>query len=164
MQTARTQYDKRPNLASDLSFEGDKGLTKQSDAKDCDINAIFRRYERTGQLPDMILKNGSYGDFSDVPTYQEALNIVIRAKEQFMALDAGVRNRFDNDPAKFLAFASDEKNYDEMEKMGLLKPEIIAERRAKQAEEVKKAEEAAKVNKEAEYQAMLARIRADLNK
>ena len=164
MTTARTQYDERPVLASDLSFEGDKGLTKQSDAKDCDINAIFKRYERTGQLPDMIVRDGSYGDFSDVPTYQEALNIVIRAKEQFMALDAGVRNRFDNDPAKFLAFATDEKNYDEMEKMGLLKPEIIAERRAKQAEEAKKAEEAAKVNKEAEYQAMLARIRADLNK
>lgn len=164
MTTARTQYDKRPVVASDLSFEGDKGVTKQSDAKDCDINAIFKRYERTGQLPDMIVRDGSYGDFSEVPTYQEALNIVIRAKEQFMALDAGVRNRFDNDPAKFLAFATDEKNYDEMEKMGLLKPEIIAERRAKEAEAAKIAAEADKVNKEAEYQAMLARIRADLNK
>ncbi|QXP08430.1 MAG: internal scaffolding protein [Arizlama microvirus] len=159
---ARSQYDARPTLASDLSFEGDKGVTKQSDLKDTDINGIFKRYERTGQLPDMIVKNGSYGDFSAVPDYQEALNIVIHAKTQFESLDAGVRNRFDNDPAKFLAFATDDKNYDEMEKMGLLKPELVAERRAVRNAQAAANEAAAKTNKEADYQAMLARLRADL--
>lgn len=164
MITAKTQYDERKNLSSDLSFEGDKGVTKQSDMKDCDINAIFKRYERTGQLPDMIVKNGSYGDYSAVPDYQEALNIVIHAKTQFEALDAGVRSRFDNDPAKFLAFATDNKNYDEMERMGLLKPEIVAERRAKEAADAAAAAAASKANKDAEYAEMLARIRADLSK
>ncbi|QXP08458.1 MAG: internal scaffolding protein [Arizlama microvirus] len=164
MTNARTQYDERPSLASDLSFEGDKGVTKQSDLKDCDINTIFKRYERTGQLPDMIQKNGSYGDFSAVPDYQEACNIVNHAKIQFESLDVAVRNRFDNDPAKFLAFATDNKNYDEMEKMGLLKPEILAERAAKNAADAKAAADAMKANKEAEYNETLARLRADLNK
>lgn len=138
---ARLQYDNRPVLKSDLSFEGDKGVTKQADLKDCDINAMFKRFERTGQLPDMIVKEGRYGDFSDVPDYQQACDIVRHADEQFAMLDVTIRNRFENDPAKFLAFATDEKNYDEMEKMGLLKPELVAERRMKkQAEGLKELE------------------------
>ena len=41
------------------------------------------------------------------------------AQEQFAALDAAVRSRFDNDPAKFLEFTADPANADEMVKMGL---------------------------------------------
>lgn len=143
MTTARHQYSDRPTFASDLSFVGDKGVTKQSDAKDCDINAIFKRFERSGQLPDMILKNGRYGDFSAVPDYQEACQIVQTAREQFDSLDVNIRNRFENDPSKFLEFATDEKNYDEMERMGLLKPEVVKARNdakaAVKAAEAKKA-------------------------
>ncbi|QXP08243.1 MAG: internal scaffolding protein [Arizlama microvirus] len=165
---ARAQYDERPVLASDLSFEGDKGVTKQSDLKDTDINAIFKRFEKTGQLPDMIAKNGRYGDFSAVPDYQEAVNTVKLAEEQFLALDVTIRNRFDNDPAKFLAFATDDKNYDEMEKMGLLNEEKATARRAQQAAAAKKAYDdrkaAEKAEKDQEKAALIAEIKADLNK
>eukprot|EP00918_Siedleckia_nematoides_P040884 GHVU01088761.1.p4 GENE.GHVU01088761.1~~GHVU01088761.1.p4 ORF type:complete len:148 (+),score=9.72 GHVU01088761.1:1566-2009(+) len=126
--SARHEYMNRPVLKSDLSFEGDKGVTKQADLKDTDINGIFKKYERTGQLPDLIVKNPQYGDFSEVPDYQEALNIVRNANEQFENLDVNLRNRFANDPAKFLAFATDVKNLDEMEKLGLLKPEVVIQR------------------------------------
>ncbi|WNK13058.1 MAG: internal scaffolding protein [Microvirus sp.] len=129
MITARHEYMDRPILASDLSCEGDKGVTKQSDLKDCDINSIFKKYERSGQLPDLILKDGRYGDYTEVPDYQDAMNIVKTASEQFDALDVDIRNRFANDPASFLAFATDAKNYDEMERMGLLKPEVVKARR-----------------------------------
>lgn len=120
---ARTEYDPRPILASDLSCAGDKGATKQSDLKDCDINGIFKKYERTGFLPDMIVKDGRYGDFSAVPDYQTACNIVKLANEQFDALDVSVRNRFANSPEKFLAWVNDPKNIDEVVEMGLLTPE-----------------------------------------
>ncbi|QXP08184.1 MAG: internal scaffolding protein [Arizlama microvirus] len=146
MITARHQYDDRQPLASDLSFEGDKGVTKQSDLKDCDINLIMRRYEKTGFLPDLIVKDGRYGDFSEVPDYQEALNIVKLADEQFGALDVEIRNRFENNPAKFLGFVTDPKNLDEIEKMGLLKPEVLkarVEARAAAAEAALKAAKAA---------------------
>lgn len=136
---ARMQYDVRVKVDSDLDFSHDKGLTKQSDAKDCDINAMFKRYERTGQLPEMIVRQPRYGDFSDVPTYQEALDIVRMAQEQFDALDVNVRNRFENDPAKFLAFVTDDKNYDEAVKMGLIKPEIVAAKQKAAAEAEAKA-------------------------
>nr|WAE43787.1 MAG: internal scaffolding protein [Microviridae sp.] len=126
---ARHQYDERPTyLASDIDCTGDKGVTKQSDLKDCDINIIMKKYERTGLLPDLILKDGRYGDFSDVPTYQESCEIVRAAQEQFDALGVDIRNRFNNDPVQFLAFASNDANYDEMARMGLIKPEVLKAR------------------------------------
>ena len=60
--------------------------------------------------------------------FQEAMEIVELAKLQFAALDAHVRKRFDNDPAKFLEFAEDPKNGQELVKMGL-----AVERKAEQA-------------------------------
>lgn len=129
MITARSQYDERLPMDSDISFKGDKGVTKIADAKDCDINELFRRFEKTGQLPNLIARNGRYGDFSAVPDYQEACNIVNHANEQFAALDVSIRNRFENNPAKFLEFATNDKNIDELEKMGLLKPEVVEARK-----------------------------------
>ena len=73
---ARCQYDKRVKVASDLDFKGDPGLTKISDAIDCDLNKLFDKYEKGGVLPQMIAREGRYGDFSSVPDYQEACNIV----------------------------------------------------------------------------------------
>ncbi|QXP08302.1 MAG: internal scaffolding protein [Arizlama microvirus] len=125
---ARTQYDERLTFESDLGFVNSPSLTKQSDLKDTDINSIFKKYERTGQLPDLIVKNGRYGDFSEVPTYQESLDIVRTAQEQFDALGVEVRNRFNNNPAEFLAFATNPANIDEIERMGLLKPEAMQAR------------------------------------
>lgn len=130
MITARHEYMDRPSLKSDLSCVEDQGVTKQSDLKDCDINAIFKRFEKTGLLPNAILKDGRYGDFSSVPDYQESLEIINHANEQFAMLDVEIRNRFQNSPEQFLAFVSDSKNVDELEKMGLLKPEVVAARAA----------------------------------
>lgn len=97
-------------------------MTKQSHKEECDINFVMRRFEKTGQLPDMIRADARYGDFSNVPDYQESLNVVFHAQEQFAALSAKVRARFDNDPSKFLEFASNPKNSMEMVKLGLSKP------------------------------------------
>ncbi|QXP08576.1 MAG: internal scaffolding protein [Arizlama microvirus] len=125
---ARTEYTERPAFASDLSFIGDKGVTKQSDSQDCDINSIFKKYEKTGQLPDLIVKDGRYGDFSSVADYQEAQNIIIHAQQQWENLDEPIRRRFANNPKEFLAFVENPANIDEVEKMGLLKPEFVKAR------------------------------------
>lgn len=97
----------------------DPSLTKQADAAAADINTILKRYEKTGTLPDMIKSDPMWGDFSDVPSFQEAFALVAKSEEQFAALDAPVRKRFDNDPAKFLAFATDPANSAEMVALGL---------------------------------------------
>jgi len=159
---ARSQYDERPAFPSDLSFEGDKGVTKQADMKDADINAIFKRFERTGELPNMIVKTPHYGDYSEVPTYQEALNIVKLANEQFEALDVDLRNRFENDPSKFLAFVNDAKNADKLEDMGLLKPEVVAARQAARKAKADEADAKAKTDRENAEKAFIAKIKAAL--
>lgn len=129
---ARSVYDARPVLKSDISFVGDPGLTKQADAKDCDINNIMKRYERTGELPLMIAREARYGDFSAAPDYQAALNTVRLADEQFASLDVHIRNRFNNNPVEFLEFATNPANQEEMIKLGLAtrKPLSDAEKAA----------------------------------
>lgn len=116
LKTFRTAYGPRHRVQTDV---GGPSLTKQSFKEECDINVILRRFEKTGQLPDLIKQNPTYGDFSDVASYHEALNIVHLASEQFDNLSSRVRERFGNDPAKFLEFANDPKNSEEMVKLGL---------------------------------------------
>jgi phage internal scaffolding protein len=47
------------------------------------------------------------------------------AQDSFLALPAKVRARFDNDPALFVDFASDEANRDELKALGLLREEAV---------------------------------------
>lgn len=100
----------------------DKSQTRQADTDGTDINKIMAKYEKTGTLPDLIVREPRYGDFSDAVDYQEALNLVIFSQHQFANLDAPIRNRFENDPAKFLEFVNDENNRDEIIDLGLAKP------------------------------------------
>lgn len=108
-------YDRDPGI----DFSDDPGHTKQSFREETDINAIVERANRTGQLPQMIASDPMYGDFSSVPDYQTALNLVVKAEEQFMGLSAHVRDRFYNDPARFLEFMGDPNNAAEIVKLGL---------------------------------------------
>ena len=103
-------------------------MTKQSFKDECDINNILKKYETTGALPSLILENPQYGDYSDVPAYQDALNIVMKAEDQFSSLSAKLRSRFDNDPAKFLAFVEDPNNREEMHELGLTREGAEAKR------------------------------------
>lgn len=118
-----------PSEDPGVDFTGDPGLTDESQAAECDVNRIVERFMKTGVLPGTDVQ-GLYGDFSSVPDYQKALDVVMQAEEQFANLDAKVRSRFDNDPEKFLAFATDPKNGQEMVDLGLatVRPEKDVER------------------------------------
>ena len=121
-------------------------LAKQSFKDECDINKIMLRYEQTGILEHAREHQGRYGDFLDVPTYQEALNGIQDAQEAFMSLPATVRDRFENEPAQFLAFAQEKKNFDELVEMGLAERpkadrEVIAPKEKPKASETPPEEE-----------------------
>lgn len=104
--------------------------TKQSFSQDADINNIMKKYIERGILPDMISANPQYGDFSEVGDYQNALNTVIKANEQFDALPSHLRDKFANEPANFLEFTANPANIEEMYELGLatrpIKDEISA--------------------------------------
>lgn len=96
--------------------------TKQSFAKDCDVNVIIKKYKKTGQLkPGAPLRKYYYGDFSKMEGLQESFDKIERAQKGFMALSAQIRSKFNNDPIEFLKWISDMKNIDEARELGLLK-------------------------------------------
>jgi len=101
-----------------IDFSGDPGLTDQSQAKDCDINTIINRFNKSGILPTTNIQ-ATYGDFSDPIEYSQAIQIKINAENQFNQLTAKVRNRFNNNPLEFLQFMADPENTSEAVKLGL---------------------------------------------
>ena len=94
-------------------------LTQQSAKDECDINVIVDRAKRGADLSQLTRKP-IYGDFTAIPSFRESLNLINAARDSFMALDANVRKRFNNDPAAFIEFLSDERNREEAVRMGLV--------------------------------------------
>jgi len=102
-----------------LDGEAEPLLTIQSEIDNCDINILVERFAKSGVIPNGNAGTPTYGDFSELPSYQESLNVVLSAQNAFMSLDAKIRKEFDNDPGKFLAFVDDPANADALIKMGL---------------------------------------------
>jgi len=94
--------------------------TQQQFRDEVDINAIVKRFLVTGEVPEPVAVP-QYGDFSGVPDYQTALNLVIAADAAFMALDPSVRARFNNSASAFMEFMSNEANSAEWKALGLTK-------------------------------------------
>jgi len=98
---------------------GDVSRTKQSFASEADVNAIMRKYASTGVLPPGAAENASYGDFSSVLEYHEAMNRVRAAEDAFGRLPSRVRDHVGNDPGKFLEMILDPSRSSEVEELGL---------------------------------------------
>lgn len=97
-------------------------LAKQSSKDECDINVMMAKYQATGVFENVNEARPQWGDFADVPSYQEAQNLLLDSQRQFAALSAEVRARFGNDPKQMLAFLSDEGNRAEAIELGLVDP------------------------------------------
>lgn len=112
----RSPYEPYNDPGVDCS--NDPGVCDPSQAEELDVNKIIRRAQQTGILPGVNVER-VYADVSDAKSYHDALNLILAADEQFMSLDAQLRAKFDNDPAKFMDFVHDPKNEAELVKMGL---------------------------------------------
>lgn len=118
-----------PFRGSDLECL-DPSLAQQNFKDEVDINVLLERFKVTGQLPQNVVLP-TYGDFTGLSDYQTAMAAVLRAKDQFNALPADIRNRFANNPQQFLEFCSDEANLPELRKMGLANPLPVQQDQAK---------------------------------
>lgn len=96
-------------------------LTKQSFREEADINEIIRRFDKNGMV-NINLREGFFGDVSNIRDYKEASDLVLEADRLFMGMSAEIRNRFQNDPAQMIAFLDDPKNLDEAVKLGICNP------------------------------------------
>lgn len=124
MPEIKTKYDKTRNIEKD--FKGPEGETRtqQQFKESCDINVIVKRIEKGTVDVDTLTKSSQvYGDFTDVTDFETAKNKVLKAERAFLELDPELRSKFDNDPAKMVAFALDPKNKEEAEKLKIKEPE-----------------------------------------
>lgn len=132
----RTQFPENydTNEASDEAGHdtGTEGGAKQSFRDECDINVILKRFGIGYEIPAG-LRVPQYGDFTGINDFHTAANAIARANENFDLLPAHIRARFDNEPGKFVDFATDEKNFDELAQMGLISKEAIERREAEKA-------------------------------
>ena len=106
--------------------------TLQSFKDDADINCIIARYENTGVLVDPtvpVSRTPQFGDFSDLPTYQEAQNVIVAANNAFNSLSSKIRERFGNDPAAYFNFVQNLKegsdDYDEAVRLGIIDKPVV---------------------------------------
>jgi len=117
----RTPYNYDRDAAtneSGLACE-EPSLAQQHFKDECDINNILRQFNVTGLLPQQTL-SPRYGDFSGIGDYHTALNRVIAAQDEFEALPAQIRARFNNDPAQLIEFLENSDNRPEAEELGLV--------------------------------------------
>jgi len=117
----RTPYNYDVGAASDKSglLCTDDSRTKQQFAEEVDINTIVKRFGVTGVLPAG-RKPPTFGDFTGIGTFHEAMNMLAHAETEFMKLPSTVRAKFQNDPGQLLDFLQDDRNYEEAFKLGLV--------------------------------------------
>lgn len=97
-------------------------MTKQEFIAECDINNILREF--TPQAMNALMAQtaalGGYADLPDSLDLQESMRIQEAASTAFASLPSRVRDRFANDPGRFLEFLHDPANREEAKTMGLI--------------------------------------------
>lgn len=115
------EFQHRGKRSQIICGDGPKGpRTKQSFKEECDINSVMAKWERSGVLGHQNRTVPEYGDFSNVPDYHTAVNLVREAERQFEELPAHIRDRFSNEPAELLAFMDKPINREEAIEMGII--------------------------------------------
>lgn len=113
------------NNSDTVVFNREPSLTRQEFADECDINSIMKRYDAhviggPGNLPPM---DPQFIDFTEMPQdLMGYLQFMQDTENAFMSLPAVVRKNFDNDPHRFVEYASDPASLDQMREWGLAKP------------------------------------------
>ena len=88
------------------SINTEPSMTQQQFKQDCDVNYIMDKFLKTGTITHVKAQPGKYLDLVEMPDYNESHLTIARANSAFAELDARVRQEFDNDPAKFIAYRS----------------------------------------------------------
>lgn len=96
----------------------DKTLTEQAHLKSCSMSNILNKYKKTGMLNHINNMVGKYEDYPTEMDFHSMQTQIAFAKSMFESIPSHIRAEFDNDPAKFLSFASDPENREHMLKLG----------------------------------------------
>lgn len=121
-QFADDAREEKERAAVAITCTPEEGMTQQHFAQDADINTIVKRFGITdhSQLP-AVTDPRYFGDFTDAPSFREALHNLMDAQERFDNLPADIRHKFNHDPINLYEWINDPSNADEAANLGLLK-------------------------------------------
>lgn len=97
----------------------DEVRTKQSFAKEANINFIMSKYAKTGVFPSINSGTPLYSDNYDAVDLHEAYERVAEAEAQFMALPSEVRRLANNNPVELMAMLHEPEQLEALIEAGL---------------------------------------------
>jgi phage internal scaffolding protein len=101
------------------TFCKEKSLTEQSHAPDCDINNILMKHNAGDIMAHVKYTQASFGDYTQINEYDEALNTVAKAQQAFEALPSKIREAFNNDPGKYVETVTDPSQREKLVELGM---------------------------------------------
>lgn len=110
----------KPSRLYSVAFPSVSPFTKQEFKDECDINVLMARYMATGELPLINERAPQYLDVSEGFDFAFMQHQVLEAQALFNELPSVLRERFANDPARFIEYCADPANRAEMASLGLL--------------------------------------------
>lgn len=123
MKEIKDSPNKRFKFRRDVgTVNTEPSLTDQSQLKETDVNYIYNKYLKTGEINFIKANVGAYADLTAITDYAEMLMTIQHANETFMSLPAELRTKFDNNAENFITYLQDPKNDDEAIKYGLKIP------------------------------------------
>lgn len=117
-----TNYNRPPNVRT---VNKSPSMALQQFKDESDINNLVARYHQTGTFYNALDCAGrvsrmpEFGDFSDLGDFREQQDKILQVYECFQNLPAKVRERFNNNPAFFVEYVGNEKNFKECCDMGI---------------------------------------------
>lgn len=111
-------FTKRHKNRPKIDFTDVVDMCEQHHKDSVSIKNILNSYTRTGVLSHAVTRPGAFLDVAAAPDFIEAQRIIANAKSTFEAVPAVIRAEFNNDPAQFLEFISDQKNEEKMIEYG----------------------------------------------
>lgn len=101
-------------------------FTEQHHKKECDVNEIIKKYDRTGVITHVSKIEGRFGDMTGMD-FQAMQNKVAKANSMFEQLPYDIKKRFNQSPAELLTFMESADNRAEAIKLGLIDPQWTEE-------------------------------------
>lgn len=112
-------------------------LTRQEFKDECDINVIIDRFRKSGVAP-VASVTGTFGDFSQVTDYQDAMIKIQEAEDYFDSLPAKTRAYFENEPANLVDALDDPTQAEKLVEFGILeRKDVLGGTTTPVSEEVK---------------------------
>lgn len=122
-----TNYNRPPNVRTVNKLPS---MALQQFKDEADINNLVARYHQTGTFYNAldcagrVARMPEFGDFSEIGDFREQQEKILHVYDCFQSLPSKIRERFNNNPAFFVEFVGNEKNFEECCKMGIFEKPV----------------------------------------